>query len=172
MVRVVRPMTLDDKPEPSISESSKQTVAKVAVVDDEPEVRSTFSRLIAFLGYGTAALFENGDSFCDAVAKNHRSFDLVLMDYRMPGMNGIEAAKIVRECSPDTKIILVTGYDSVKEEAAAEGLMYLQKPFSTKALREAIKEALGGTSTKPLAHAEVPDMKQKDRPNNRTEENC
>ncbi len=135
----------------------------VAVVDDEPEVRSTFSRLVSYLGYGTPTVFENGNSFCDAVTKNGTRFEVVLMDYRMPGMNGIEAAKVVKECSPDTKIILVTGYDSIKEQAATEGLMYLQKPFSIKALKDALKQAFAG-APKDMAQAEVPDLKQQ-RPN-------
>ena len=64
------------------------------------------------------------------------------MDYRMPEMNGIEAAKIIQRYRKNTKIILTTAYDSVKQEALSEGLMFLQKPVSKDDLDKNLKKTL------------------------------
>ncbi len=53
----------------------------------------------------------------------------------MPEMNGLDTAKLVRNHLKGAKIILTTGYD-LREEARSEGLLYLQKPFSTEELAE------------------------------------
>ena len=119
---------------------SKKVAVKcisIAIVDDEPDLRSALSKTLSLAGYDKLELFKDGESFCETARKTR--FDVVLMDYQMPGMNGIEAAKVARECSPDTKIILVTGYASVREEALAEGFHYMQKPFSVRALTKILR---------------------------------
>jgi CheY-like chemotaxis protein len=47
---------------------------------------------------------------------DHESFEVILMDYGMPEMNGIEAAKLIKRYRKDTQIVIVTGYDFVKEK--------------------------------------------------------
>jgi CheY-like chemotaxis protein len=62
------------------------------------------------------------------------------MDYRIPEMNGIEAAKIIQRYKKDTKIILATAFASVKQEAEASGLPFLLKPFSAKQLQDGLSK--------------------------------
>ena len=57
----------------------------------------------------------------------------------MPEMNGLDTAKLVRNHLKGAKIILTTGYD-LREEARSEGLLYLQKPFSTEELARIIEQ--------------------------------
>jgi DNA-binding NtrC family response regulator len=116
---------------------------KIAIVDDEPGICFAFSRMITYLGYPDPAVFSNGTSFVNAIARDRQSFDLVLMDYRMPEMNGIEAAKIIQRYRPNTKIILVTGIDTVEEEAESEGLKYLRKPVPMGVLAAYLEVTLG-----------------------------
>jgi len=112
-------------------------------VDDEPEICLAFSKMISYLGYPDPAVFRDGTSLVKALAVDRESFDLVLMDYRMPEMNGIEAAKIIQRYRPNTRIILVTGIDSAKQEALSEGLTYLQKPVPMEVLQESLEIELG-----------------------------
>lgn len=85
------------------------------------------------LRYPAPAVFNDGTSLVRAMTQNSQRFDIIIMDYRMPEMNGIEAARIIMRHRNTTRIILATGYD-VKEEALRTGLLYLQKPFSIDAL--------------------------------------
>jgi len=110
-------------------------------VDDNPEMRKSFAMVISHLGY-SASVFESGTSFVQAIAKDKLSFDLVLMDYRMPEMNGIEAAKIIQRNRPNMRIVLITAVDFVESEALANGLLYVRKPVSMLALAKILQQAL------------------------------
>jgi DNA-binding NtrC family response regulator len=107
---------------------------RIAIVEDDPDIRSLLAIMISQkLGYPPPAVFNDGTSLVRAMANENLRFDVVIMDYRMPEMNGIEAAKIIKRHRAGTKIILATGYD-VREEARQAGLLYLQKPFSIDSL--------------------------------------
>jgi CheY-like chemotaxis protein len=125
-----------EKLEPSSSQP------KIAVVDDEPEMRKSFSIVISYLGY-SPTVFESGTSFVRALAKDKLSFDLVLMDYRMPEMNGIEASKIIHRYRPDMKIVLISAFDFVEKEALANGLLYMKKPVSMSTLSKILQQVIG-----------------------------
>ncbi len=113
---------------------------KIAVVEDDPDIRSLLSMMLTQkLRHPEPSLFSDGSSLVRALTEDHNSFDVIIMDYRMPEMNGIEAAKIIRRHRNGTKIILTTGYD-VKEEAQGAGLLYLQKPFSIDALAKILDQ--------------------------------
>jgi CheY-like chemotaxis protein len=117
---------------------------RIAIVDDEPDLRSAYSKILTNLGFPAPTLFANGTSLIEALASDQSTFDLIFMDYRLPEMNGIEAAKIVKRYRPDTKIILATAFDSVEQEALSEGFFFLHKPFSKNVLAENIRNVLQG----------------------------
>jgi DNA-binding NtrC family response regulator len=119
---------------------------KIAIVDDEPDLLDAYSKMLANLGFPKPALFTNGTSLINALASGDTTFDVILMDYRIPEMNGLEAAKIVRRYRPAIKIILATASPAVEEQAVSEGFFFLQKPFSKNALVEDIKKILGPDS--------------------------
>lgn len=60
--------------------------------------------------------------------------DVVIMDYRLPGMDGIRAAKELLRKVPETKAVITTADDTIRAKAEASGLYFLQKPFSTSTL--------------------------------------
>lgn len=113
---------------------SRKKSLKIAIVEDDPDIRSLLAVMISRkLRYPAPAVFNDGTSLVRAMTQNSQRFDIIIMDYRMPEMNGIEAARIIMRHRNTTRIILATGYD-VKEEALRTGLLYLQKPFSIDAL--------------------------------------
>jgi YesN/AraC family two-component response regulator len=71
---------------------------------------------------------------------DQQSYDVILLDYRMPEMNGIEAAKILKRYRPQTKIVMTTGYDFVRQQAADLGIPFLQKPYSMEHLAECLNK--------------------------------
>jgi len=114
---------------------------KIAIVDDDVNLTEIYSRVIEKLGYTLPSIFKDGTSIVKALAKDHQSFDIIIMDYRMPEMNGIEAAKIIQRYKKETRIIIATGYDFVKQKAIEAGLPFILKPFSSEQFAEAIKGA-------------------------------
>ena len=92
---------------------AKRTNKNVLVVDDNAIIRSLVRERFESDGFESCLEAENGD---DAIrlAREHRP-SLIILDFAMPGMTGIEAAPLLREVLPDTPIILFTLYgDTVK----------------------------------------------------------
>ncbi len=118
------------------------SLATIAIVEDEPELLSVFSRVIARLGYPNPATFTDGTSLVKTLATDHVSFDLILMDHGIPEMDGIEAGRLIRRYRPNMKIILSAAYESIRPKALESALMFLQKPFSVKELSPVLQRAL------------------------------
>ena len=79
---------------------------RILVVDDEPNIRHVFSTMISFIGFDVDEA-ENGDKALNCLLKS--KFALVLTDLNMPGMDGWTLAYRIKEISPETPVILVTG---------------------------------------------------------------
>lgn len=112
---------------------AKKVTKRIAIVDNEDDLTSMFSMLVKRLGYHVEFVRHNGSEIVRAVAGGIHP-DVILMDYRMPKMNGIETAKIVLNKLPDVKIVVVSADDSVKEEALSAGFHFLQKPSRTSSI--------------------------------------
>ena len=80
-------------------------MAKILVVDDEEDVRKILKRFLLSIGHD-AIMATNGE---EALEKVQEDPTIVLLDYVMPGENGIEVLKKIKEISPSTDVIMVTG---------------------------------------------------------------
>lgn len=102
---------------------------KILVVDDEDSLRTVLSTELASEGYdvGTAA---DGD---DAITEMEKKvFDLVLLDIKMPRMNGFEVLKYVKDKHPRTKVIMLTGFADLKNAIESKKLGaedFVSKPY-------------------------------------------
>ena len=114
---------------------------KVLFIDDEEGIRKVFSILLKREGYQvyTAESSERGlEIFRQEIPP------IVLTDIKMPGMNGIEVLKRVKEINPDTEVIIVTGYgdmDSAIQALKLDASDFLSKPIKDEALLIALKRA-------------------------------
>ena len=102
---------------------------RVLIVDDEAVVRNGISRALQKRGMFTE-LASSGREALDFL--NDQAFDLVLLDIRMPDMDGIEVLKRIRTGHPETEVIMITGYptiDSAVHSVKLGALDYLVKPF-------------------------------------------
>jgi CheY-like chemotaxis protein len=102
--------------------------AKVLVVDDDPDVRRFIVDLLEESEYAVASAVD-GPAGMKAL-KDDGPFDLLLLDFAMPGMTGSEVARTVRASDPDQPILMMTGYlehEAVLSELGAQPM--LQKPF-------------------------------------------
>ncbi len=113
----------------------------ILIADDDRLLREAFR----------AAMEVDGHAVCEAAsveeALRHvaeRDFDVVLSDVYMPG-NGLELLRRLRHVSPQSSVVLITGFDRAPDEAEAMRLgayAYLRKPLSLQQLRETIRGAL------------------------------
>ena len=114
----------------------------VLIVDDEKNIRLTLSQALEALEVETDTA-TNGE---EALAKlKEKEFGLILLDLKMPGMDGMEVLHRVREIRPDIRIIIITAYGTV--ESAVEAMKlgaadFIQKPFATEEIRELVSRVI------------------------------
>ncbi|MEQ8754105.1 MAG: response regulator [Coleofasciculus sp. G1-WW12-02] len=122
--------------------------ANILIVDDEKNIRLTIAQSLDPLGYqvGTA---DNGE---DALLQlQSQEYDLILLDLKMPGMNGLEVLRRAIEIHPDIKVIIISAHGTIEDavEAMKLGAVdFLQKPFTPKELRDLVFQVLEIESSK------------------------
>lgn len=114
---------------------------RIAIVEDEEDLRSLLAILIRNLGHEVVFVARDGKEIVEAI-QNDLAPDLILMDYRMPVMNGMQAAYKIRSTKPSVRIVIVSADDSIKDEVQSQGLVFLEKPFSIAMLAETVGQVL------------------------------
>jgi CheY-like chemotaxis protein len=120
-----------------------KTRYRVLVVDDDPSVLATYRRLLTRAGYETFT--ENDPRHLLDAPAGAGSFDLLLLDYKMPGMDGLSLLAELRRREWKAHCILVSAYlnDDVRSQARNLGVEYvLEKPVDVSALRQTIGDLL------------------------------
>jgi DNA-binding NtrC family response regulator len=116
--------------------------AKILVVDDELFVRELLLEFLSIQGY-EVSLAESGEKAIELIYT--QPADVVLLDLKMSGMDGIETLKQIRKTSPHTLAIIMTGYPTIESsiEALRHGACdYVIKPFKLNDLKSSIENAL------------------------------
>lgn len=116
--------------------------SRILVVDDEAVIREALRRILESDGH-EATCVSSGHAALEKVQE--QSFDLVITDLKMPGMNGIEVLKSIKVLQPKVPIIIITGYATVETavDAIKQGAFdYLSKPFTPKQVKELAQRAL------------------------------
>ena len=115
---------------------------RVMVIDDDDSVRTTAQVMLEGLGAEVVAV-ESGRSAL-AVLKTDRRFDLLIIDFAMPLMNGSEVATEIDTFWPDAPVLFVTGYveNDVLRPWRERGIPTLNKPYAQSELVAAIERAL------------------------------
>ncbi len=126
------------------------TVMKLLIVEDEERTRELLRRFVAWeeIGIREVETARNGQ---DALRLTKQwQPDIVLCDVRMPKMDGIEFATLLRESDPRCKLIFLSGFSDkeyLKSALHLKAITYLEKPVNLEEVRAAVEEAVG-------AHAE------------------
>ena len=119
-----------------------QDTVKIIVVDDEDIVLSLICDTLEEEGYAIQTA-SNGEDALKLIEKEE--FDLLITDIRMPGMDGIELVRRVRDIHPDIGVIFMTGYanlNSAKNAIKQGAFDYIMKPFEISEIRKAVKDAV------------------------------
>jgi len=131
--------------------------SNILVVDDEPVARQSLSEILRLEGYAVNSV-PNGQAAVEYV-RTH-PVELVVVDLRMPGMDGLEVVQVVNQISPETEVILLTAFGSTETAIQALRLRihdYLLKPAPPSQVVNSVKKGLarrdarlkarGGSST-------------------------
>ena len=116
--------------------------ARLLIVDDEKNIRLSLVRFFDSLGYQVSEA-ENGAHARAMLAESR--FDLLLTDFRMAEMNGLELLKEARRIHPDILVILMTAFATVESAVAAMkagAYDYVTKPFSLEEIQLLVERAL------------------------------
>jgi DNA-binding NtrC family response regulator len=129
---------------------------RILIVDDEKNIRNILTKLLTDERYTVqdAASAEQAMGLLDSFEP-----DLILMDQKMPGMNGIEATSLIKEKRPEMTVIILTAHASIElaVEAIKKGAYdYLSKPFDNEELLIIIRRAL----ERKLLTAEISQLKK------------
>ncbi|MBA4107976.1 MAG: hypothetical protein C0487_00055 [Leptothrix sp. (in: Bacteria)] len=121
-------------------------VARVLLVEDNPEVAEATCELIRMLGCQVTHL-GSADAAQPWLSAHHESVDLVISDVIMPGQaSGIDLAAMIHRDYPTLAVLLVTGYTKELCRAIEEGIAVLPKPFGAETLQQAMQGALNKAS--------------------------
>ena len=121
---------------------------KILVIDDSPEILTLFSEYLRAEGYEVDT---SADGASGIAMVEKKSYDLIISDLKMPGMDGMKVLEFAMEHSPDSICIILTGYGTVKNavEAIKMGAFdYLTKPVKMDEILVTLRRALEYRSLK------------------------
>ena len=119
---------------------------KIAVAEDEPDVRKTFVRLLELLGYKVVCSAGNGEELIEQCA--NVEVDIAFVDLDMPVVDGLAAAEIISERG--IPVILVSGHPDARQVVVENEpvVARISKPATVDELQRAIKKALESRSAR------------------------
>ncbi len=120
---------------------TSESALHVLVVDDDPEIRRTLRGVLEDEGHRVAEVAD-GARALEAIAQ--RRFDAVLLDVNMPEMGGLEALTMIREQSPQTGVIMVSGESTITTavQALKRGAFdFIEKPIDPERLLDVLAQA-------------------------------
>ena len=116
--------------------------ANILIVDDEEVVRHSQLRILADAECNATVAW-NGIEALHAMEQH--PFDVVLLDLRMPGPDGMSVLKMIKERWPESEVVIITGYPSIetaKEAVRLGAYSYLAKPVSPDDVVKAANDAM------------------------------
>jgi DNA-binding NtrC family response regulator len=117
---------------------------KILVVDDEDALRTVLSAELEGEGYKVSSAADGSEAIS---ALKSQTFDLILLDIKMPNVDGFEVLKYVKENHPSTKVIMLTGFADLKNAIESKKLGaedFVSKPYDLVDLLTTVERVLSG----------------------------
>ena len=131
----------DTRALPNTASSTPAEQPTILVVDDEPEIRKFVRLMLTRNGYSVV----EASSAAEALSLCERplgTIHLLLTDFRMPGVNGVELVARLTPHRPHIKVLFMTGFAGDLAGAIGFGVSFLAKPFTERELVETVRQAL------------------------------
>jgi DNA-binding NarL/FixJ family response regulator len=156
----------------SFSAAAPATVIKVAIIEDQRDIRECLTFLInGTEGYSCTGSYRSMEEALDKIG--HQLPDVVLSDIGLPGMDGIEGARILKERYPNLLLLMLTVYDDderIFDAMCAGASGYLLKKTPPARLIESLREAVqGGAPMSPEVARRVITLFREIRPPDRAD---
>lgn len=129
---------------------------RVLVVDDDAVVGKSFERVLTGKGYAVETAMSGKEAF-EKYAGGE--FDAVFMDLRMPGQDGLEVAKRIKEMNPWLPLVIVTGYGTEEAEATARQIGvdgFVHKPLTPSMIEDLAVRMVAKKESRAHVEAAVP----------------
>lgn len=117
-------------------------VTRILVIEDDETIRETVSEVLAQWGFEVEAAADGATGLKRARSRN---FELILLDLRLPDMNGLDVLRAVRQDDDNTVVVVMTAYPEVRTAVSAVkagAYDYLNKPFDLDDLKDLVARAL------------------------------
>ena len=140
--------TADEARLASVKVTGDALSGSILLVDDDDDVRSALADMLAARGHKVSQARDGSEALAEVTETR---FDLLLLDFAMPGMNGAEVARQALERSPGLKLLFITGYSDSEaiDEAVAGGARVLKKPIGSGELASAVDAMLSELRNQP-----------------------
>lgn len=132
---------------------------RVVIAEDEAIIRMDLKETLEEEGYVVVAETGRGDDVVELVKEHHP--DLAIVDIKMPGLDGLVAARQIRDASRETAVLILTAFsqrDLVEKARDVGALAYLVKPFQKSDLVPAIEVALGRAAELRALEKEISNL--------------
>jgi len=129
---------------------------RLLVVDDEPVICQACRRVFTRQGF---AVEESTDAQEGLARATEGNFSAILLDIKMPGMDGIQFLQELRKTQPDVPVMIMTGYPSIPNAASAVQLGasdYITKPFTPEGITQTVRRILASHTDEEPARPEAP----------------
>jgi DNA-binding NtrC family response regulator len=116
--------------------------ATALIIDDEKNIRLTLSKCLSFIDIAADEAI-NGEEGLKKI--NEKTYDMIFLDLKMPGMNGLEVLRRIREKDPSTSVVIITAHgtvDSAVEAMKVGAADFMQKPFTPQEIKTIVEEIL------------------------------
>lgn len=129
-----------------IKNNKQKITGTILIIDDEPDICALFKQILGREDYRVLTAL-NG---LDGIARNNTDNpDLIILDLKMPKMDGVATLKSIRQTDPEVTVIILTGYGSaatIRDVLDLNVFEYIAKPFENETIRRVVKEALASGS--------------------------
>ncbi len=121
----------------------KIKIYKIFLVEDDGDLILLYNRILSSFGYKVIATAENGKEAVEKYKEFVEKPDIIIMDYKMPIKNGIEAGKEILALENTAKILMLSAIPDIKKIAISNNMYFLEKSFTIKELLKKLQEIIG-----------------------------
>jgi DNA-binding NtrC family response regulator len=129
----------------------------ILLVDDDPAVRKIVGEMLERSGYGVITAADGHSAL--AALRERAAVDLVIADYRMPGMDGLSLVRRIKEKMPDLPVVILTGHGDLESYLCATGpgvVRYIGKPIGMRELLRTVHDVVAEGLRGKMLNRSVP----------------